>query len=162
VHTLGNTLGTTVVGLAMAAYWLVRRQRGLAMFLLVSAVSVRVVVNLMKYLVGRPRPPEQLAHVVGNSFPSGHVSSATILAAVFAIVLVHRGARWQAVALTAATALLMAWDRTYLSVHWLSDTVASTAVAVGVPLALWPLFATRVVADLRARAAQSATPTPHR
>ncbi len=156
LHTGGNTLGTTIVGLALAAYWLVRRERVLAMFVLVSAVVVRIVVNVGKYLVDRQRPPDPVVDVVGQSFPSGHVSSATVLAAVVAIVLAHRGRLWPGVVLTAVTALVMAWDRTYLSVHWLSDTIAAAAVAIAVPLVLWPLFAARVTRD----GAGGRTPAP--
>ncbi len=142
-HTLstgGNTLGTTIVGLALACWWLYRRERALAAFVLVAAVSVRIITNLTKYLVDRTRPPEQLVQAVGDSFPSGHVSSATVLAAAVAVVLAQRGQARLGVTLVAVVALVMAWDRTYLSVHWLSDTIGGVAVGIGVPLLVWPLF----------------------
>jgi membrane-associated phospholipid phosphatase len=143
LSTAGNTIGTTIVGLALASWWLYRRERALAAFVLVAAVVVRIITNLTKYLVGRTRPPEQLVQAVGDSFPSGHVSSATVLAAAVAVVLAQRGRARLGVTLVAVVALVMAWDRTYLSVHWLSDTVAAAALGIGVPLLLWPLFHAR-------------------
>jgi undecaprenyl-diphosphatase len=143
LHTAGNTLGTTVAGLALAGWWLYRRERALAAFVLVAAVLVRIVTNLTKYLVDRPRPPAHVVDVAGDSFPSGHVSSATVLAAAVAVVLISRGRAWLGVTLVTVVALVMAWDRTYLSVHWLSDTVAGAALGIAVPLLVWPLFRAR-------------------
>jgi membrane-associated phospholipid phosphatase len=150
----GNTVGTTVVAVALAAYWLVRRERALALFVLVSSAAVRALTNLIKVGVDRPRPPQHLVDAAGASFPSGHVSSATVLAMAVALILVHRGMRrrWGIVLIT-VTAVLMAWDRTYLSVHWLSDTVAGAALGIAGPLLLWPLFA-------RSAAPTGAPPSP--
>ena len=143
LHTVGTTLGTTIAGLALAGWWLYRRERAPAAFVLVAVVLVRIATNVTKYLVDRPRPPQQLTAVTGDSFPSGHVSSATVLATAVAVVLAYRGRAWLGAALVFVVAVVMAWDRTYLSVHWLSDTIGGAALGIGVPLLLWPLFRTR-------------------
>jgi len=116
-----------------------RRLLELGAFAFVQSVTPSATF-VIKSLVDRRRPPGQLVHPSGSSFPSGHVSyaatTATILVLLFA-PLAHRRAAWVAAAL-ATTA--MAWSRTYLQAHWLSDTVAGAALGAGVALLAYALM----------------------
>ena len=91
--------------------------------------------NLAKQLVDRPRPPDSLLHAAGTSFPSGHVAYAGATAVALVLLYTrpgtHRLAWWTLAALAVAG---IAWSRTYLHVHWLTDTVAGAFLGVGVAL----------------------------
>jgi undecaprenyl-diphosphatase len=85
--------------------------------------------EIIKALVLRPRPWDQLYAAHGGSYPSGHSMGAAALAMSLVLVvagfraLPRAATRWAAIA-AACWVLLMMWSRTALHVHWLSDTLA--------------------------------------
>ena len=70
----------------------------------------------------------------GSSYPSGHAAyagaTAVILVLLFTKPRHRRGWGLAAAAVIAG----MAWSRTYLHVHWLSDAVAGAVLGIGVAL----------------------------
>ncbi len=91
--------------------------------------------TLIKALVGRPRPPGQMLEAHGSSFPSGHASYASVTAVALVLLFSLPGRRrplWFTAAAVAAAA--MAWSRTYLQVHWLSDVLAGVTLGLAVAL----------------------------
>jgi undecaprenyl-diphosphatase len=121
-----------------------RRYAGLVAFALTEALTP-LLVNLLKALVDRPRPPGAAISATGSSFPSGHAAygAATI---VSAIVLFDGSGRrrWLWLVVGGLGVAGMAWSRTYLRLHWLSDVVAG--VGVGVASALAVFAATQLIA----------------
>ena len=76
-----------------------------------------------------------MLHANGSSFPSGHAAyaGATTVALVLLFTLPGRRLRfWLLAALVTAG---MAWSRTQLQVHWLSDAISGALLGVGVALA---------------------------
>lgn len=132
-----NSLGIwpwRTVGLAAVACVLLATRRLLALVAFaVAEVLAPLLSTLLKALVDRPRPPGGLVHPVGSSYPSGHATDAgtTAVALVLLFTAAGRGRRpwWIAAGLGIA---VMAWSRTYLQVHWLSDVVAGAALGIGV------------------------------
>jgi membrane-associated phospholipid phosphatase len=126
----GATLGA--VGLTLAR----SRGRGpLAAFALAEALAPASV-NAAKLVVRRRRPAGSTVDAFGTSFPSGHAAyaAATTVALVMAggeLDPAHRRLAWAAA--LAATAG-MAWSRTYLRMHWLSDVTAGALLGAGVSL----------------------------
>jgi len=103
-----------------------REFRPAALFLGIS-ISGRLLVDLQKALVGRPRPDSHL-HLIGtrtDSFPSGHASSAVMVWMTLAL-LIPKEARWRRPALIAAAlaAFLAGLSRPMLGVHYPSDVIA--------------------------------------
>ncbi|PWD51351.1 hypothetical protein C8046_12455 [Serinibacter arcticus] len=133
----GHLLGIVVVPLVVALVLLLAGRRWGALYFLVSTVAGAALVQLLKFLYARERPQDMLVTSDAGSFPSGHVANACVMALVLAI-LVGRAWFW-VVAVLYALAMLV--SRTYLSVHWLTDTLGGLAVAVGVVLligaAMW-------------------------
>ena len=82
-----------------------------------------------------------MLHANGSSFPSGHAAYAG--ATTVALVLLftrpgsHRPIWWLIAALATAG---MAWSRTYLQLHWLSDAVSGALLGTGVTLASFALI----------------------
>lgn len=138
LDVVGGTWGVTVtVVLGALLLTVVGRLRlALAWATLVSTAALTSTV--LKVILERVRPDGGIVEVVSPSYPSGHALTggaavAIGLAALSALVW-PRSARWS-MPLAVGWAVLMAWSRTYLLVHWLSDVVGgvligSTVVAV--------------------------------
>jgi membrane-associated phospholipid phosphatase len=111
-----------------------RRLLALVTFAVAEALAP-LLSSLLKALVDRPRPPGGLVHPAGSSYPSGHATDAgtTAVALVLLFTAAGPGRRpWWIVSGLGIAA--MAWSRTYLQVHWLSDVVAGAALGIGVAL----------------------------
>lgn len=113
-------------------------------FVVASAVSAGLV-QLLKALFDRARPEDMLLAIDSGSFPSGHAANAATIAVALGLMLQRR---WVWIA-GAAYALLMAVSRTYLGVHWLSDTTGGLLLGAGVAVVLWAPFAAKLEAEWR-------------
>ncbi|MER3390752.1 MAG: phosphatase PAP2 family protein [Microcella sp.] len=152
----GGIVGVVVVPLAIVlALFVVRRPVGAAVFLLASAVSA-VLVQVIKSAVGRARPEEMLVVSDVGSFPSGHVANAATMAVTLALILALQRDRWWFWMLGAGYVLAMALSRTYLGVHWLSDTIGGALLGAGIAVVLWVPFARRLAEEPRVRRAARA------
>ena len=97
-------------------------------------------VQLLKGLVGRPRPEDILVTADFGSFPSGHSANAATLVVCLGIV-VRRVWLWAA---GAAYVILMMLSRTYLGAHWVSDTVGGLLLGVAIALIVWAPLARKL------------------
>ena len=155
---LGHGLGLALT-LAAIAIVLVRARRWFALLTFAVAEGVSNVASLiLKAFIGRARPPDGVVHPLTSSFPSGHTTYAG--ATCIALVLLftppgRRRRRWWLLAGVAVAG--MAWSRTYLQVHWLSDVVAGALLGVGVSLVV---FAAAQTFRRRAAATSSRPPAP--
>ena len=122
-----------------------RRPWGAALVGLASIVSAGGV-QVLKAIFGRARPEEMLVISDHGSDPSGHVANAATIA-VIALVLFPRV--WVAV-VGAVWVFVMAFSRTQVHAHWLSDTVGGAMVGAG--------FALLVAAALTARLTRESDP----
>ena len=100
--------------------------------LLVPGVSF-VVLSIFRKIINRPRPYEtfNIPPVIpkdtkGNSFPSRHVFSATMIAMTF---LLHSPWSWLGL-IFLVVSILLAVVRVVSGVHYISDVVAGIVVAV--------------------------------
>lgn len=101
----------------------------LVLLLMLSAILTRFAIS---ELIARPRPPvaDWAVDAGGLSFPSGHTSDAALAAGLIAWLVVRRFSRpprWLVWLIAAAYALLIAWTRVYLGVHWPTDVLGSLA-----------------------------------
>ena len=83
-----------------------------------------------------------------GSFPSGHTANAATLA-VIAVVLAPRV--WVAL-VGAAWVFAMAFSRTQVHAHWLSDTVGGALVGAGFALLVAAAFTPRLTRESERRA----------
>jgi membrane-associated phospholipid phosphatase len=121
---IGN--GLVIVAVALALFF--ARHRLLAYELGLGAVTLWLVVELVKAVVHRGRPFILLSQArivghpaVGRSFPSGHTSQAFFMAALLAGYS-HAGL-WE-VLLMYAVALLVGITRVYMGAHYPRDVLA--------------------------------------
>lgn len=150
-HGLGRALLLAAIGIALI---LTSRWRGLIAFACTEALTP-LATSLLKHLVDRPRPPNPMLHASGSSFPSGHASYAGATAVALVLLFTTPGRPrliWWSLAALAIGG--MAWSRTYLQVHWLSDAVAGALLGIGITLltfAAVQLNAERSLTDVGAR-----------
>ena len=123
----GGTTGLTALVALVAALLLFRRERGAALFLVVTSGAGALLNVGLKLLFRRARPDLALAiaEADGYSFPSGHAMGSFVICGALAYLVLRRRGPWAirsaglALALTAV--LLVGLSRVYLGVHWASD-----------------------------------------
>ena len=133
----GGVIGIVIVpiGVALALVWL--RRRWAALYFVAASVAGAVVVQVLKELIGRPRPLDILVTADFGSFPSGHSANAAVIATTLSIVF----ARWWFWAAGSVYSVAMMLSRTYLGAHWISDTIGGVLIGVGVAVIVWAPFA---------------------
>jgi undecaprenyl-diphosphatase len=126
-----NVLLPVVAIIAVAL--LARRRLALAGVLVLAWAGALGLYNLVKQIVGRPRPPMDIwiTHPGGSAFPSGHAtqSLATFTAIAFVVGALVPKARWPSAVLAVVLALGVGCSRVYLGVHWATDVIAGWLIA---------------------------------
>ncbi|MCY7325555.1 MAG: phosphatase PAP2 family protein [Microbacteriaceae bacterium] len=141
MNTLGGGLfGVIILPVAIIVVLLVMRRKWAALYFATASGVSAGLVQLLKNLFARPRPEDMLVTADIGSFPSGHVANAATMAVVLGFIL-QRTWVWIA---GVAYAILMMLSRTYLGVHWASDTIGGLVLGVGVAVVLWGPLAHRL------------------
>ncbi|HAM25501.1 MAG TPA: phosphoesterase PA-phosphatase [Microbacteriaceae bacterium] len=135
LDAIGGTLASVLVALAAAIILLARRRPWAAAYIGVSFSVAAVLSSVIKQIGDRPRPSDIIVSANSGSFPSGHVTYAAVLVVSFAL-LAARTWPWIVGALWVTA---MAFSRTYLAAHWLSDTVGGAVLGASVALLVWPV-----------------------
>jgi membrane-associated phospholipid phosphatase len=137
-NALGMGYWRVVPLVAVGLLLVVARRWGALTAFALSAALTLFGSDLIKTWVDRPRPPRHIVPAKGGSFPSSHAAYAAMLAVTLILVCTEPSRRrlpWLVpVALVTAC---MAWSRTYLQVHWLSDAAAGVLLAIGVTLSIF-------------------------
>lgn len=132
-----------IVLLVAAALALARRERRVALWLVIAVAVELVVAPASKFLLDRPRPvfAAPLVAIGQFSYPSGHAAAAGMFATaavLLTIVLTPRGLlRRLATTVWVLIALAIGLDRIFLGVHFLSDVVGGYALGALVALVVW-------------------------
>lgn len=129
----------------LAVYALVRRERAVAAWIVISGVVVLGGNALLKLAFSRDRPlfDKPLHEIGGYSFPSGHSAGAAMfftVAVLMTIIVTGRG--WKRrilVAILTALALGVGASRVFLGVHYLSDVVGGLSFGMATTMGLWVL-----------------------
>lgn len=124
-----------VVGIALLA---VKRRWRDAVALAAIILGGQVAIELLKLVIGRPRPifTPYPVEVASLSFPSGHAGNSMIT--FLALAVIAAPARWRAaaVAIGIMISLAVGATRPLLGVHWPSDVIGGWAFGVGWVVAL--------------------------
>ena len=123
--------------LIVVALFAARRNKP-AIWLLVTVMSGRIMIDLLKMITDRPRPPlgDRLTDVSSMSFPSAHAGNS--LLTLLALLVVFPAARRWLLPFGAGLIVAIGWSRIGLGVHWPSDILAGWGFAL-----LWASVAVR-------------------
>lgn len=107
-----------------------------AVRLVAIVLGGRLIVQLIKTVVARARPPsvDEAIMLHSFSFPSSHAANATITYLALAFIATRAEStapRRLAVMLAGLLALLIGLSRVWLGVHWPSDVVAGWLFGIG-------------------------------
>ncbi|MEX0767337.1 MAG: phosphatase PAP2 family protein [Microthrixaceae bacterium] len=116
-----------------------------ALFLLASSQLGFLISNLIKYLVGRDRPPwgEFTARQTGTSFPSGHTYAGIVSwVAIGIVVLYFFPKRWSRVVASVliTIGICIGPSRLILARHWVTDVLGAWLLSAGWLLLCWAVF----------------------
>ncbi len=144
-----------LVAVVTAALYL-RRLRLEALVVAGAAIAGYALRGVLKELVARPRPSEDVVEILdlarGFSFPSGHVMHHVVLLGTLGALSysgMRPGLRRQLlVAGFLAAVAAMGFSRIFLGVHWLSDVVGGYAIGIAVvTVAVWSWRRRRIPVD---------------
>ncbi len=144
----GGLIGVFVMPAVIAVILVIMRRPWGAAYLVASSILSSAAVQLVKQTVGRARPDDILVTTDVGSYPSGHVAAAATTVVVLAILFPRL---WVWI-VGAAYVMLMAFTRTYLHAHWLTDTIGGAALGAGVSLILAAAFAVALAREPRPKA----------
>ena len=160
-----SPISTVIPAVAIVAMW-VWGQRHLSIFLAAVALA-RVLSEVVKQLVDRPRPSASVVDVTyqlgGPSFPSGHVLGAALfygfLIYCAELSISNKPVRRLVQGSLATVILLMGYSRVELGAHWPTDVLGGYAIALLVLSAMIWLHRRWTGANQKERP-ESATATP--
>ena len=147
----GGWFAVYAVPLGGAALLITSRRPWGALYLVTASAVSALVVQVLKKTMDRPRQEDIMVVADYGSFPSGHVANAITLAVVLWVLFPRV---WVAISMT-AWVVLMAWSRTYLHAHWLSDTIGGMLIGTGVALVVAAAFGPTRVRRRRLAVAKS-------
>jgi undecaprenyl-diphosphatase len=149
VCTVFSPLTFRLVTLGVIVYAFVRRQRRIAIFLLLAVEMSAVLTEVTKWLADRPRPATAMVYAASTSFPSGHALGVMVCVLALAIVLAPyvRRRLWPwLVAAGVLVVVAVGVGRVALNVHHPSDVVAGWALGYLWFLACLPVLGGGVTA----------------
>lgn len=136
----GTLVGSLVVPVVGVTILMLARRPWSAATLVIAIAASALVVQILKNVFARGRPADMSVLSDFGSYPSGHVANAATVATMLVVLL----PRVWTIIVAAAWVLLMAFSRTYLHAHWLTDAIGGIAVGVGVALVSVALLGRRL------------------
>lgn len=124
---IGGELVMIPLGILLFIYFYRKKSRkGMALIVL-SMLMPYLVMEAIKQIIQRPRPPYMLIKIWGYSFPSGHstVSTSFFLTSAYMVskMINDRLTSYVPYVIAGIYALMMGFSRIYLGVHWPSDVI---------------------------------------
>ena len=138
ITQVGGALGMIVILLAATGMLAIRRRWHDALSLIGIVLGGRLVVEVLKIVINRPRPnfgpyPVEIASL---SFPSGHSANSMITFLALALIAAPARYRLWAVALAVLASVLVGATRPLLGVHWPTDVIGGWSFGIAWVVAL--------------------------
>lgn len=126
-----GSVGVMLPLIAVVLAWLLWHGcKRTARYWLATVVFAELLVQVLKFTLGRHRPLDLYAGNEAFSFPSGHATVSTVVLGFLAFLLARgQGRAWRVavVAVAAVYVALVALSRLYLGAHWFSDVAGGAS-----------------------------------
>lgn len=142
----GSLIGVVALTAGIAGLFIVRREWRRTAMLLIVVGGASALNLILKLIFARTRPDlwTHLVTEVSYSFPSGHAMASMALAAGLVIALWRSRYRNIALIFGGVYALVVAFTRLYLGVHFPTDIIAGWCISIAWALAVKGLFTYRI------------------
>lgn len=133
ITELGGAGVLWAVALTVLGWLLLRRCWRTAGYWVITTAFAQLLVKVLKWAIGRPRPLHLYSGVEQYSFPSGHATSTMVIYGFLAFLIARRQPpliRMFIAAITVAGIALIGFSRLYLGAHWLSDVLAGWSLGL--------------------------------
>jgi undecaprenyl-diphosphatase len=134
---IGGPIPMILIGVAIVISFILDHRRMAAFTVAVAMLGTEALTSVLKIAFTRPRPEDSLSTHAMTSFPSGHSSLAAATAVMLALLL----RMWIAWLLAVIWVVVMAWSRTYLEAHWLTDVFGGAVLGASVAVLAWAIIA---------------------
>lgn len=136
---LGGKVGSPLLAAALTfVLFLLWRRRTPVLVMIIAVLGSLPMTIVGKQVVGRLRPPLELAvppYEHSPSFPSGHTLNTTVVMGIAAYLLVIQltsvWSRTLTIVAALAFSIAMGLSRVFLGHHWLTDVIAGWLLGVG-------------------------------
>ncbi len=119
ISYLFDSINIILASLIMSIILFYKKKKQQALFLLSTTILGAVLVIIIKEIVQRARPINQLVLESSYSFPSGHVVLSTVFFISLFLILKNKLKY-----LLILVIIFIGFNRIYLNVHWFSDVIA--------------------------------------
>jgi len=131
---LNGVVASSVLFVLLSLFFWYRKWYRELRFFLLSFIGGTLLFNLFKFSVQRARPDISLFDLVTYSFPSGHTTTATVLALSLCFIFIQRVPagflRILFFLFCVLWPVVIACTRVYLNVHWLSDVIGGLSLGL--------------------------------
>ncbi|MEI8363852.1 MAG: phosphatase PAP2 family protein [archaeon] len=136
ITSICSTIGIVVVGIVIAIYfYLLNKLKDLKTIVLLVFTEL-IFVYIIKHIISRTRPVNEIIQQTNFSFPSGHAAISIVLFG-FLVVFFWNRKRYVSY-LLGILILLIGFSRIYLNVHWLTDVIGG--YLIGSTILLFGLY----------------------
>jgi len=133
ITNIMSVIGIIII-LLLTIYFLRKKNAKKDIILFITTIlSCLVITNLIKIIIRRERPLEQLLEVSGFSFPSSHASiSMVIYGFIILLIRKHYNGKFKNlyIAILIMLIILTGISRVYFNVHYITDVLAGFSLGL--------------------------------
>jgi membrane protein DedA with SNARE-associated domain/membrane-associated phospholipid phosphatase len=133
ITELGGAGVLWVVALTVLGWFVAWRCWRTAGYWVITTAFAQILVKLLKWTIGRPRPLSLYNGVEQYAFPSGHATSSMVIYGFLAFLIARRQPpliRMSTAVIAVVGIVLIGFSRLYLGAHWLSDVLAGWSIGL--------------------------------
>lgn len=133
VTHFADTISIIIISVIIFIYLHYKKNKFDSYFYLTNIILGLLLVELIKNLIGRIRPQEQLISMTNYAFPSGHSTFSAIVALSIYFIykdIYKKNLKHKYLLLLFLYPLIIGFSRIYFNVHWFSDVIGGLSLGV--------------------------------